>query len=1798
MTRAHVWARIGIALLAVALISGSAALWDKFQDLDRAAVQGNHVLLLDQSPADGSFLRDRESLVWTFSDAMTTNPGLAATGTVELLPPVAGSARWLHPNVLTFTPDQVWPEGQDVQVRIGLPPSLAGRRWEPRHFRFQGYPPTVQSFSRIGEDIAGRTLTLQVRLTQPLDEAVFLRALSLSVPTGDVPYAVTAAVSNRDYVVRTGRLDDNTVSVRFESEAGPDRPRRLLWETVCDVVTPMTVTETLPQEVRDGVSVKITFSQPPAPGWDAFLASDPVTNLAVTPGTGSTVWVRGLPAGAPADLLFRAGLPGVNGSVLIQDVRVALSLPELGARLRFRDRGHYLSSAGSRQVVLESVNVDAVNLAVWRVYSNNFVSLARTSSLYEDASGGWLWNAAEPVGDVVTNLALKPGAGRNRVGQTLVDLGNATTGVQEGVFYLVAEDATERHRAAHKLVVLTDLGLSVIQHDREVLVWAASIRRGEPVVGVEVSLFSTKNQLLGTATTDELGLARIGGEADLPPLSVVTAVKGGQLAMVKLGESLVQGPQNESDPPFLTGGYEAFLYADRGLYRPGETAHVRAVVRAPLLVCPAPFPVEARIRRPDGLLLTRLTGLLSEAGAAEFTVPVPEEAMTGRYPVELYLPGSPRMIGSLSLQVEEFVPPTLAVTVNGPLTRVPLDQFVPVSVAARHLFGSPASGRRVSLRARIGPMAFNPSLYKDYAFGDSRRAAVWRTLECGEQRLDASGKADFKLTLPADLRPAAALSCSVFATVYEDSGRACPALFTFSVDPCAYYIGLRPSQTGWKAGDTVRFQTVAVRPDGTPAPAPALRWSLARVVWNWREESDAAGRYDYRWDRTLEPVREGAITAEAGPVEIVWEQAEPGEYELAVSDATGAMAASSVFDVAGDEGWGAGGFRQPDRVTIRFDRDRYRAGDEAVVTLMAPFPGQALLTLENDRVRWARVLHMTGPSVEARIPVKADYWPNLFARAIVVRAQDAASASGVVSALRAVGVASMTVSRPEAAYRVDLTVPKRLRPLESLDVEVKVTDEAGNSVPASEVTVSAVDEGILRLTSYATPDPLRFFGASRNLAARLHDVYALILPDPETGTPAVRMHTGGDAMGAEIAGRLNPVRARRFVPVALWSGTVRTDDRGRARVSLPLPEFSGELRVTAVAVGANGFGQAAKAVPVRWDWVALPSLPRAVAPGDRFSLLCSVFNEGGVEGEATLQLMCKGGLVVDAGQGQTSRVTLAPGENRVLSFPLTASVAGVGEVALAIQAGEERWEERLEVPVRPPWPRVTLAGDGALYPGRVIRLEMPVPWVPKTGKGRLIASGLPGLEGLGALDFLERYPFGCLEQTLSCAFPLLVAEELNAAAGRGLLDRQKIGARVGGAIRRVAAMQTPSGGFALWPRELEVYEWGTAYAVLFLAEARAAGYSVPRELLDRACAYLEQNMADWLRHTGNVHAVSYAVAGAHALAVAGRPDQAMLSRLARLESGWDSDTRARLVSAFVAAGRRPEARALLEPLSTGTPVPLARDSGQCLRSSVRRDALLLDAWLQLEPDSPHVPLLVSRLIQARKRGQWETTQENAHALLALARYARHRKPGTAICRAQLTAENQETWELDESGMVEFTDARSLHNLTLRNSGDAVLYYAWTASGVPMGSAVQDEDSGIRIRRTVMDVNGSLIETNALHQGDLAIVKLTVDGLSGSADNLVIEELLPGGLEIENPALNRSYAAFLPADSERLPIRYQTLRDDRLIAFTGVVNNGGTLVYLVRAVTPGEYVWPPATVCGMYEPGIRSLNGGGKIRIDP
>jgi len=769
-----------------------------------------------------------------------------------------------------------------------------------------------------------------------------------------------------------------------------------------------------------------------------------------------------------------------------------------------------------------------------------------------------------------------------------------------------------------------------------------------------------------------------------------------------------------------------------------------------------------------------------------------------------------------------------------------------------------------------------------------------------------------------------------------------------------------------------------------------------------------------------------------------------------------------------------------------------------------------------------------------------------------------------------------------------------------LPVTLAVTDSEGRPAKA-EVVVAAVDEGICMLSDFQTPDPLGFFEARRGLGVEWFDLYSLLMPEVADAIRNGPSSPSGDGKGM-LQKRLNPVKVLRFKPVALWSSTVVTGEDGCASVAFDVPEFTGELRLMAVAVGAQQFGSQQQSVRVKRRLIVRSSLPRFLAPGDSCRVPVQIFNETGASGDVRITLATTGPL---AGAAEKT-ASIRAGEQRELEFDLNArNEVGASAVKLRARLGAETYEETFELAVRPAAARQTASRVGSVAAGASVELPMPARWLAGTAEQELWCAGMPSVQLGDSLDYLLRYPYGCVEQTTSSAFPLLYLADLAAQLRPGRLGREETAHFVQAGIHRLLSMQQASGGFAYWPRTGGEYEWGSAYATHFLVEAARAGYDVPKDRLDAACDYLASLLAKPVPSAGDIEARtwrdnqtgrSYAC---FVLALAGKPENGRVARLQELRARLDFSAQVNVVASLAAAQQRREATAMLASLGLEGARSDARDQGGCLNSPMRDQAVLLSAWLELDPENALVPELARRLETTRGRGGWFTTQEHAMTLMALGKYCKRaaemRKPFAATVS---THEGTEP--------VAFTQEKELHlkagslgagKVRVANQGPGTVYFYWRSEGVPADGTARESDHGLQARRRLLQLDGQPLRGNSVRQGDLIIVEITLDPLERHLDNVVIEDLLPAGLEIENPNLKTSeLAPWLDRDKPALPLRHADLRDDRYLAFTGSFDGRLSYYYAARAVTVGKYVYPALSASCMYDPEARSLHGATTLEV--
>ena len=1533
---------------------------------------------------------------------------------------------------------------------------------------------------------------------------------------------------------------------------------------------------------------------PDANGLKDFVAVEPATAFtveAVDEWRRSGLVLRGaFKPGEIYEVTFKPGLPAANGSSLPQEIRRSVQFPLPKPAIRLDAPGRYLSPRGTLSVPVSAVNLEKYVARLRPVYANNLVELARRESQWS-YYGSLTLDLDGPTKVVTNALAPAPNGGPVR---GAVDLRALAGGEPRGAYWL--EVAGEKAGGDDRLIVVTDLGIAARTFAGGALVWVNSLRTAQPAAGAAVTVYARNNQVLARGSADGQGLVSLAwetGESAEP--FVVVAELDGDLSYLDLARTGVDQGEGLGGAPYLEPGQlEAAVFSERGVYRPGEKIFMQALVRDDRRQAPEPFPALLRVRRPDGRIFRDAPVVLDEFGSATAEVEMPEYLPTGRYALELAMPGTFTVLGETSVALEDFVPPQIRVEVKPPAGRGQAGDVLAFGVNAAHLFGRPAAGLKATGAATFKPAPFAPTNWSGWTFGDDEKAfaPVYRHL--GARVLDENGYAEFEAESRAAWRPPAALQMVQQATVMETGGRAVTAYASSRLDPYPFYVGLKAAWEGAvRAGATQRVAVVEVRPDGAPvAEGQPLVLTLSRVTWNSVLRRNSNGRYEWKSERQVVDVRKDTLAAGGAAQDWAFAVDGAGDYLLVAADpASGASTRIAFRAGSADPEWLAWSREKPGRVELAWDKETYRPGETARLQVRAPFAGPALLTVETDRVREARTVTLEKNTAEFDVPVTADYAPNAYCSLTLIRP---AEAEEVWSAHRAVGALALPVELPASRLQVALEAPAVARPQAPLAAVVTVRDAAGNPARGA-VTVMAVDEAICMLTAFATPDPDRTFAAQRALGVSPFDLYAELMPVTEEQMEAVPA-PGGDGEDA-LRRRLNPIKANRFKPVALWQAALALDTNGQAAVRLDLPEFNGELRLMAVAYDATQAGSTSLPVQVKRDLVVQPALPRFLAIGDRCEASVALYNEGKAPLTVKVRATCGGPLRAETAE-QT--IEIPAGGSATAALPLAAGPGpGKALCTLEVEAGADSFRDTIELAVRPAAGSRVAAISRVLAAGESATIEPPAGWLPESVSMSGTLSTLPSLQMGRALDYVVHYPYGCLEQTVSGAFPLLYAGEWAQRLLPGSRAIGDVAAWVPAAIRRVISMQQENGGFAMWPFHRGTADDASIYAVHFLVEAKAAGFDVPADRLDAALGWvrgrLDRTLApdadegEWILE---MQARAYLC---HVLALAGRPDAGWNARLREQSAKLNFAARAHAAAALLLAGEPRQALPLME--SMVLPVARPRVPGRLLDSDVRDAALLLSAWLDVDPENAAVARLAQYLRDRQQDGHWGNTQDDALALLAFGKLAKHLPDEVQPFAGKLEMPGGDVRAFAGTNDVAWSREPGAGGAaTVKNDGPGKLYLGVRFEGVSAEPESEQSDS-VAIRRDFLDQAGNAADASALPQGELIVVRLTVETKGRMLDQLVLEDLLPAGWEIENPNLATSQQFGWLREKNEGDL-HREARDDRMLIFTGPILGEAAFHYAVRATTPGTYALPPPTVAGMYEPEIRGVGVGGQVRVVP
>jgi len=1501
-------------------------------------------------------------------------------------------------------------------------------------------------------------------------------------------------------------------------------------------------------------------------------------------------------------LIVSADLLAADGSRLGKEVRQQVFTGELTPAAGFASQGSVLPARDSRGLPVVSVNVPEVDVEFLRVTEKN---LPAFFSQYQRGGRRGSWELDSDYGNhtpisqlaepVYVNRFVLGGKPNERM-LTYLPIQDVKELQQPGLYFAVMKrTGSFDNEYDTAFFTVSDIGLHTRAYKDTLFVHTASLASGAAAKKVDLRVIDAKGETILKGQTDANGNALLNYTLDAG--HVLVAASGSDTTMLPfnqpaldLSEFAVAGRQN--------AWFDVFAWSGRDLYRPGETVRVSALLRDNDGKPVKAQPVFLRLKQPDGKVFRETRLQPGEQGYFAFEQAIPAEAPTGRWQVEFRTdPASKEAVQGMTLRIEEFLPERMKLDLDSAQKTLKPGEPLKLQADAAYLYGAPADGNRFTARLAVAVEQHPVESMAGWFFGDPTVELPREANDVIDTTLPKDGKLREDIALPEETGKGTPVAAVVSGSVYETGGRTVTRTLKRVLWPAPALVAVRPlfsDADGADANANARFELLRVDADGTPQPAKGLKVTLVRELrdYHWsfndnRWDYDFTRRFENRETRTLDA---GATSTKFDfPVE--W-----GEYRVDVFDPATGLTVRYPFRA----GWSwnddnRGLDARPDKVKLALDKTGYKAGDTLKVTLTPPHAGRGVLMVESDKMLYVQDIEAK-PGSTFEIPVTQDWERHdVYVTALVFRG---GSAPSRITPARAEGVAHVPMDRGDRRVEVGLVAPKQMRPEQPMAVTVSVPELAGK--PAH-VTVSAVDVGILNITRFPVPDAPAHFFAQRRLGVDAYDIYGRVIESFEGNSGKLKF--GGDMALQALPQAKRPTA--RVQTVDLFSGPVKLDAKGNARIELPVPDFNGTLRVSALVYADDRYGNRDVETLVRAPILAEASMPRVMAPGDRSTVTLDVQNFTGKPGEFSVRVDGEGPLAI----GESSRkVQLAADAKQTLSFPLNAQEGyTVAKVRVRVDGNGFKVDRRYDLPVRAAWPQVLRAQTRTLDPLAPVTLDSGSASGLMAGSvnARMLVSALPPIPFASALQGALNYPYGCAEQTTSKGYAALLLDETTSTMlGADGLDAKARRERMEGAFGRLASMQVANGNFSMWGNDDYVNPALTPYIAEFLLDAKDAGFAVPDNVLQKALNRISEDLlSGGNQFYGQERRDALKFANqAYSGYVLARVNRAPLGTLRAL---YDNErdkavTGLSLVHLGMALslqgdGKRGQAAIAAGFARDGSDRPAYfGDYGSRLRDDALMIALLHERGLS-KPAYDARAVALGRELDARRNSGWlwlSTQEKVALARLGKALMADQKK----LVSGELAVGGEREAIGERKAFARVFDAAQLaQGVRFAPQGQAPMFASLEVAGIPRQAPAPD-NSVIGIERAWYTTDGKPWTPRPLKEGEALIVRLSVTANTAMPDAL-LTDLLPAGLEIENFNLGDAKQwADVVVDGIRVSdrsgeadARHEEFRDDRYVTALNL-RRGRTarVFYLVRAVTPGTYTVPPPLAEDMYRPELRGV----------
>ena len=1532
--------------------------------------------------------------------------------------------------------------------------------------------------------------------------------------------------------------------------------------------------------------VCVNFSDQLVAGRDYgdFVSVEGGNSLAIE-SSGQQICVDGVEHGRRYRVVVREGLPAADGEVLSKSTDLEIFVRDRAPSVRFLGTAYVLPAGGEPTIPVVTVNTNRINAKLFRIGDRQLADAIASGTFLTQLAYWETDDIESKSGEKVWEGTVNVSSEINREITTAIPVSELEKQLKPGAYVLTADaqntTTEDWYPKATQWFIVTDLGLTTLSGNDGLHVMVRSLGTAGPVGDVHLRLIAVNNEVLGEATTDAEGYARLApglmrGTGGMAPGLLVADTPAGEYSFLDLSKAAMdltdRGVEGREPPKPL----DVFLTTERGIYRVGETVFATSLVRDATANAVESVPLTAIVTRPDGKEHGRMPlGELSLGGAVT-EVELPGNAMRGTWRIGVFADVEGQALAEATFRVEDFEPERLDFELKTEATAIDPSAPAPLALDARFLYGAPAAGLNVEGEAVL-KAARDLAAYPGYFFG-----LADETFETGYEPFsgittDPEGHAEIPVALPSAAPTSLPLASTIHARVIDSSGRPVERTIDLPVLGTSARVGIKPLFDGAAPENApVAFELIALDREGERAASNGVGWSLyeIRTDYQWYR---ADGRWDYERIETKTRVADGTVDIPVDRPARIEARVEWGTYRLEVENAASDLLPAS-YDF--EAGWyvEAKALDTPEALKVSLDKPLYAVGDMARVHLETRFNGIALVMIVDDRLITTKTVEVTNNQADIDIEVTRDWGPGAYVTAALYRPMDIAAKR---MPGRAIGLAWAGVDPADRDIDVSIAAPDEMRPRQNVDVQLTLANLPPNT--QAYVTLAAVDLGILNLTRYETPDPEAYYFGQRRLGVSIRDLYNQLIDRMQGARGVVR--SGGDG---GIQALQSPPTMEQLV--AFHSGLVEVGPDGTARISVPVPDFNGTLRLMALAWTKEGVGHAEKDVLVRDPVVMAASLPHFLAPGDRSRLALDLTSVMGESGTVTLSVR-SGGVAVSVEPTFTNMpIELAADERKQVLVPIMASRVGDDVLGIALELPDgTRLEKMLNIAVRLNEPPISTTDFISLAPGAQLSIgaERLAGLVAGTASIQLSGSSAGRLNVPAILSALDRYPYGCTEQITSRAMPLVYLNDVAIQAGLG--GDPDIRERVDKAIEGVLANQAASGSFGLWGPGSEDF-WLDAYVTDFLTRARQRGFAVPGEAFDLALQNLKNRIAYASDFEKGGEDIAYAL---YVLASNGRAAIGDLRYYAetKLQNFATPLAKAQIGAALALYGDKTRAdtvfRAALGDLGGMSDSGGWRsDYGTSLRDSAATLTLASESRAQIDLIS-----LSNRVEQQRLAARYTSTQEDAWSLMAAHALME------SLSEPQLVVDGDPL----QGPLFRRLDADSIGiaPLKIENHGDRPVEIGITVRGVPE----TPEPAGgnyYSLKRSYYTLDGQPVDLASVEQGARLVTVLDVTTTESQGARLVLDDPLPAGFEIDNPhilaggdiaALNWLNLVSNPAHVE--------FRSDRFVAAWDLSAGGTTqfqFAYMVRAVSPGSFRHPAALIEDMYRPERRGRTDTGTVEV--